>query len=283
MDADFPAAHSMDTTWFAVDRDGHVGCFDSEEPGPVPVGLTQGTAEVDILGELRQLVPVQEAIHDLAGWLVPGPVGMAQHHWMLDHPDRGDTFLVFMRSMKDAQHLLATAKAHNLRASDGAVVLLEQPNPSLIRALHEQEICLGCWYSWRNGDDYGPGMAAQLGLFGYRNLEYVDLNRNYFLPAPYGRQLVPQQPLHVDQVSPAARKMLQKVRFSTLCFADTPHIQPVEFTACESWDDAAFLSGDGKRIVPLLPETESYRTVFDPIVQHGLPEGMTIQPPAVKG
>ena len=26
---DFPAAHSMDTTWFAVDRDGHVACFDS--------------------------------------------------------------------------------------------------------------------------------------------------------------------------------------------------------------------------------------------------------------
>ena len=28
---DFPAAHSMDTTWFAIDADGYVGVFDSDE------------------------------------------------------------------------------------------------------------------------------------------------------------------------------------------------------------------------------------------------------------
>ncbi len=34
---DYPAAHSMDTTWFAVDADGHVGRFDSHEEGAVPL------------------------------------------------------------------------------------------------------------------------------------------------------------------------------------------------------------------------------------------------------
>lgn len=33
---DFPAAHSMDTMWFAVDRDGHVAAFESGEAGAVP-------------------------------------------------------------------------------------------------------------------------------------------------------------------------------------------------------------------------------------------------------
>ena len=33
---DCPAAHSMDTTWFAVDRDGSVGVFDTSEHGAVP-------------------------------------------------------------------------------------------------------------------------------------------------------------------------------------------------------------------------------------------------------
>lgn len=33
---DYPAAHSMDTTWFAVDQDGHVGIFESGENGAVP-------------------------------------------------------------------------------------------------------------------------------------------------------------------------------------------------------------------------------------------------------
>lgn len=33
---DFPAAHSMDTEWFAVDADGNIGIFDSGEGGAVP-------------------------------------------------------------------------------------------------------------------------------------------------------------------------------------------------------------------------------------------------------
>src|SRR5262249_26531495 len=49
---DFPAAHSMDATWFAVDRDGHVGVFDSGEPGAVPQevndSIGQDDAEVEM-------------------------------------------------------------------------------------------------------------------------------------------------------------------------------------------------------------------------------------------
>lgn len=36
--SDWPAAHSMDTTWFAVDRCGHVGVFESGEEGAVADG-----------------------------------------------------------------------------------------------------------------------------------------------------------------------------------------------------------------------------------------------------
>ena len=35
--ADHPAAHSMDTHWFAVDSQGRVGVFDSGEDGAVPL------------------------------------------------------------------------------------------------------------------------------------------------------------------------------------------------------------------------------------------------------
>ena len=36
MDIDFPAAHSQDTEWFAVDKDGHVGLFFTCEDGHLP-------------------------------------------------------------------------------------------------------------------------------------------------------------------------------------------------------------------------------------------------------
>jgi hypothetical protein len=51
MDDDFPAAHSMDTLWFAVDAAGHVGVFDSDQPGHVPEGVEDAT---DVIAELWQ-------------------------------------------------------------------------------------------------------------------------------------------------------------------------------------------------------------------------------------
>src|SRR4051812_20497695 len=39
--ADYPAAHSMDTTWYAVDGAGHVAVFLSGEQGPVPLTADQ--------------------------------------------------------------------------------------------------------------------------------------------------------------------------------------------------------------------------------------------------
>jgi len=39
---DFPAAHSMDTTWFAVDEEGRVARFESGEAGAVPLAAATG-------------------------------------------------------------------------------------------------------------------------------------------------------------------------------------------------------------------------------------------------
>jgi hypothetical protein len=47
MGEDFPAAHSMDTEWFAVDRDGQVAFFRSGENGSVPDGAQEG--DIDAL------------------------------------------------------------------------------------------------------------------------------------------------------------------------------------------------------------------------------------------
>jgi hypothetical protein len=61
MDADFPAAHSMDTEWFAVDRDGQVALFFTGENGSMPKA-----AEAANLGEaLRALGGPPEVIESL--------------------------------------------------------------------------------------------------------------------------------------------------------------------------------------------------------------------------
>ncbi|MGP1384908.1 MAG: hypothetical protein ACTS2F_15180 [Thainema sp.] len=45
---DYPAAHSMDTEWFAVDADGNIGLFDSSEGGAVPETWSRTRRETKI-------------------------------------------------------------------------------------------------------------------------------------------------------------------------------------------------------------------------------------------
>ena len=45
---DYPAAHSMDTEWFAVDADGNIGFFDSSEGGAVPETWSRTRRETKI-------------------------------------------------------------------------------------------------------------------------------------------------------------------------------------------------------------------------------------------
>ncbi len=50
----YPAAHSMDTYWFAVDLDGNLGFFDTGESGAVPSGVN---TEIDGLVQLFSMLP----------------------------------------------------------------------------------------------------------------------------------------------------------------------------------------------------------------------------------
>src|SRR5215468_7860598 len=75
---DFPAAHSMDTTWFAVDRDGHIGVFESGEPGAVPKqvdesgGRSGGIDDAAVLDAIKSLPDTGEPEVQLSAVLHPG-------------------------------------------------------------------------------------------------------------------------------------------------------------------------------------------------------------------
>src|SRR5215472_10375736 len=73
-DMDFPAAHSMDATWFAVDRDGHVGVFESGEPGAVPVEVKDSIEQFDhaVIGALVPLPVIGEPELELSAVFDPG-------------------------------------------------------------------------------------------------------------------------------------------------------------------------------------------------------------------
>jgi hypothetical protein len=155
MEADYPAAHSMDTFWFAVDAAGHVAMFISGENGHAPDGETNDVSSE--LWELRKSIESDEE----NGW------------------DR-------------------------------------------------DELC------------------RDVGLYAF------DYNEDYDPIAPYFRSIVPEVPLHIDQLPPELRERCRSVCFDVR-FDQIERLQPLDFLHCVFWydDRIAYLCGDGITVKPL--------------------------------
>ncbi len=175
MEADYPAAHSMDTTFFAVDAAGHVALFETGENGHAPE-----TEDNDVRQEL---------------WDLRKPPGA-------DEDDGWDTEV----------------------------------------------------------------LCSTVGLYFF---DYVD---DIFPIGPYFRTLVPEAPLHVDELPPELRERCRAVQFDVR-FDQIQRVQPLEFTGCEYWDQErdAYLCGDGKTVKPV-PGRESHFASFVRQFRAELPE-----------
>lgn len=82
---DYPAAHSMDSTWFAVDADGHVAVFATRAEGPLPVGAVRDHVD----GELVEAYARECAQGFAEGALdderaIDGPAGLGDLLLVLD-------------------------------------------------------------------------------------------------------------------------------------------------------------------------------------------------------
>ena len=64
MAPDYPAAHSMDTAFFAVDRDGHVAHFATGEGGALPFDASLEDPWA-VMQRLGKLLPRTEVVFDL--------------------------------------------------------------------------------------------------------------------------------------------------------------------------------------------------------------------------
>ena len=53
---DFPAGHSMDTEWFAVDKDGNIAIFNSNNEGAVPIDVEPDLFFVDLLEKYSEQI-----------------------------------------------------------------------------------------------------------------------------------------------------------------------------------------------------------------------------------
>jgi hypothetical protein len=224
---DYPAAHSMDSSWFAVDADGHVGYFRTGEAGAMPYeGVTGDAAEL-LIDRLARAVPPTEAIHDPRGHLLPG------HDRGFDHMVRLSAqeypLLLFVTSLAPLQTDIEAKRATPVRAAEGYAVILPRLTAEQARRLNEAGVVVTSAYYFDDADGERD-RPARFGVY-----EYGHLCENW-ISGPYGRERVPARPLHVDQLPPELRQRLRAVTLD-LCFGEMPHIQPVEHLECHSWEE----------------------------------------------
>lgn len=245
MENDFPAAHSMDTCFFAVDRDGHVAIFDTGEAGAVPNQACSGSAAYELRERLRAIAPRTEVIYSLEGRVCPGR-GDAEGERHL--PDSTDSWaiIMFLSSTQPVQHLIDQGQCRVVPSTEENCVIFDAGCPSsLFHQLHDERICKGCFHWWGRFDEQeGRLPPAASGIY-----EYSHLTENW-IAGPYGCDQVPAVPLHVDQLPPRFREQVKMMKFEDLCFGETPHIQPVEHVPCVSWG-TSYLDITGKEARPL--------------------------------
>jgi hypothetical protein len=254
---DYPAAHSMDTVWWlATDRDGQVAVFASGEDSPVPHDVYQPTpppaelapeqraawerGDLDPFGllqsELQQLVQPQPPVYDLRSGLSPHLEGGLGNLYLPAEP--GPVLAVVADLEAVAAELADGTAARQPQVPEGppwVVLLAPLTRRTGQRLLGGAALGMLPAPGFERGPDGRPSLTA-LGVYAYYH-PGDDTGHAY---DPYHRLVGPAVPVHVDQLSPALRALVTRVRFAGLSFTDRPFVQPIPYLACQGWMNSRY-------------------------------------------
>ncbi len=230
---DFPAAHSMDTTWFAIDRDGHVAVFETGEAGCVPTDGYLGEDIPDL--DLIRALPATGAKLDPDGQLAA--TGAPAPHVELDLERLPSRVLAFVTDAAPLADLIDRLGATVRPATVGACLDFEPTDVDAFTALHARGACRGCAVTYLDPED-DLDVAAH-GVYAYTHPDPG-------IAGPYARIAVPISPLPASAVP---KEILDHAVKYDGRFADTRELQPAELWPCESWG-GAWLASDHKTVRP---------------------------------
>jgi hypothetical protein len=256
-DADFPAAHSMDTEWFAVDKDGHVASFSSGEEGAVPSPVPPGSCHdsYNIL-EVAEYLPATNPLFDLKEWVGHGNDARSRHLTYRDWT--GHTrVLLFLERLGPIRDLFGASLVAAPPSPFGHAMLISGLTEAMHRGIHDAGICRGCFEIYRENQE---NLLSRLGVFQYGHDEYS-------ISHPYRREHRPTRPLRVDQLPADLRATIEQVRFDSICFAEAPQVQPIAHMPCEVYN-SAYLDLDGKTVRPIPGHEEDYRRVYEALAEN---------------
>lgn len=280
----------MDATWFAVDRDGHVGVFESGEPGAVPKEVNDSIGQSDdaVLGRLESLPVTGEPTFALSAVLHPGfrpgilpPPRPLSRGW----PVEGMANLLLFR---DESVLSPEVRAlPGLRVGRAGEFVLVSLTSDVEFTQRDPQWAV--WDEFKRAAAAGPSYVTSINLYGpefslaRRGLfAYAAHDDRFNVAEPYGQVFAPQAPLRLDQVPAPLRDVLATRARLDVSFASSPYLQPVELVPCAAWTSTVYLAADGFTVRPF-PGTESaaYRDAAAELLRFGSPGDEALYKPLV--
>jgi hypothetical protein len=243
---DYPAAHSMDTNWFAVDADGNIGYFDSGEGGAVPTSYQSSEIEYysDIFLAIAENHPDRIVQLKASGNVIAKSLTMVKLQENIGYAHKyseakSSTYdLLLLLSNRDAISLLAREAlmedAYILSfAGDPIVVFLNYCYISPLQKLIASKQILGG--RELDNNDY---FLSLLGFFSYSVPEQY--------PYPYQRLGKPASPIMLEDLPEFLKDKIHWNRLDMLRFSEQRKIQPIEHMSCYTWgDDKGWIDTEG--------------------------------------
>ncbi len=236
---DYPAAHSMDTLWFAMDACGHVGVFVSGEEGAVVRGapsadhLTEDFRPGELAWALEHSAVLRLGRHDTSVREYSSSDSRKRYR------EARGTFILSRRASSSRNAEFAPPRGG---FADGRYWIRGSVPPAEWERLHRgpNVTCLACsaldLMSW-------AGRSALLGAYFFECTEYGT--------PPYVRGPEPASPVTVDTL----RKLMPvpPAPAFPFCFSKKPKIQPLEWLPSARWHGSGWIREDGT-VVPPPPE-----------------------------
>jgi len=241
-EGDFPAAHSMDSAWFAVDADGHVARFDTGENGAVPHAAAPGGGnfEPDFDALLLDALLAGIALHDeldappqeddddpLPVPPMPEQTQPQRVVILSAAPSFAEGDAGYRQAPKPRTRAAATFREGELvvvkEAEPRIVVSLDPVIPERVAALRAFSdatvlVVSDLYYVVREG---GAGATPERGIFEYGHDLYGDVTKG---SGTYSRWVAPRSPVTLDDVHPSIREDLAGLRLP-VHFAEAPVVE----------------------------------------------------------
>jgi hypothetical protein len=231
---DFPAAHSMDTDWFAVDANGNIAVFDSSEGGAVPCSNREMITKHKVMflddffpylphdeqGTILLKTPATEWVQGVTLNQLQKEIKIAKKSDLKWLRNRLFDLLLIFSEASSIQKLNTDNPVFRLAGEPIVFWYRQVPIKDLESLIASQEIIGGKSISLYQN-------RHLLGLFSYDH----PIGHAH----PYDRNPTPTIPWKLEDLPEPIQDSISWTWFDDLRFSEAEKIQPLEHTKCDTW------------------------------------------------